>query len=781
MDPLSVLREYTMRNELDRVTIVGDDCCFGNEYRFPRAVETAYRRRGGDRYNLESLLLFVQCKAVKHTEYMQRARAQTLQIVTFTDRKPLLVCLPRPSLLSLAEYLEGHLQTTDAIDLIAPIGLPPSAPPSAAPPASIPSSGAATSAAPGGLGQGAHGSTSAAVDGATGPGGLGAAEAGDQARKRSRWDTDKRASGAGGDAGAAGADGGGAGGYDVYGKRQRGEGSQAGLGTGRGIAYHSEAVPGMAAAGLTVGGLGLGGGGMSEEEEREAIRELIKRERPVRDRETVLLCPRKKDAFASVLAMLNRREHERKKLDVAHREASKRGHPPAPSSARPSRDARGGGAGAGAAGGGGGGGGGGRQDERQVWRDYMGTDALEELGINPTQSSYVQPGRGGSGGAAGSGAAGGGGSGSGALVVASQGKPEGQHSRSQPSNPPPSSRHARPHGNPAHQSQHKQHGSSGGGSGSGSAAAAAAGSLVPIILVPSAAQTLINIFNVKDFLEDGAYVPAEEKAKAAGGKRPEMVAVQRRMGRDKAVVYHVRDRPEGLSKRDWDRVAAVFVLGKEWQFKGWPFKESMLKAPQTHAWLDLPPCPPCMACPHVPHAWLAPMSPMHGLPPCPPCMACPHVPHAWLAPMSPMHGLPPCPPCMACLHDWDRVAAVFVLGKEWQFKGWPFKDHVDILSKVMGVFVRFEDDSVESAATVKNWNCSILAHTSLSLHILCSLPSSFPPTPPHPNLPSLLHSSPPLHTSQISKYKRHQDRTAALTFWDRLDKFLAARKSVLAY
>ncbi|CAI5484043.1 unnamed protein product [Closterium sp. Yama58-4] len=639
-----------------QVTIVGDDCCFGNEYRFPRAVETAYRRRGGDRYNLESLLLFVQCKAVKHTEYMQRARAQTLQIVTFTDRKPLLEYLeghlglsrlknvprfpsspPFPLFLPPQEYLEGHLQTTDAIDLIAPIGLPPSAPPSAAPPASIPASGAATSAAPGGLGQGAHGSTSAAVDGATGPGGLGAAEAGDQARKRSRWDTDKRASGAGGEAGAAGADGGGAGGYDVYGKRQRGEGTQAGLGTGRGMAYHSEAGHGMAAAGVTVGGVGLGGGGMSEEEEREAIRDLIKRERPVRDRDTVLLCPRKKDAFASVLAMLNRREHERKKLDVAHREASKRAHPPAPSSARPSRDARGGGTGANGAGGGGGGagGGGGRQDERQVWRDYMGTDALEELGINPTQSSYVQPGRGGS-----SGGAAGGGSGSGALVVASQGKPEGQHGRSQPSNPPASSRHARPQGNPAHQSQHRQHSSSG-GSGTGSAAAAAGASLVPIILVPSAAQTLINIFNVKEFLEDGAYVPAEEKARAAGGKRPEMVVVQRRMGRDKAVVYHVRDRPEGLSKR-----------------------------------------------------------------------------------------------------DWDRVAAVFVLGKEWQFKGWPFKDHVDILSKVMGVFVRFEDDSVESAATVKQWNCSILA---------------------------------------ISKYKRHQDRTAALTFWDRLDKFLAARKSVLTY
>ncbi|GJP69440.1 hypothetical protein CLOP_g433 [Closterium sp. NIES-67] len=381
-------------------------------------------------------------------------------------------------------------------------------------------------------------------------------------------------------------------------------------------------------------GSGARRGGMSEQEEREAIRELIKRERPVRDRETVLLCPRRKDAFAAVLAMLNRREHERKKLDMAHRDASKRGHPSAPASSRPSRDARGaaGGSNAGA----GGGGGGGRQDERQVWRDYMGTDALEELGINPTQSSFVQHGRtGGSGAAAAAG-------GSGAPAGASQGKAEGQHGRSQPSNPPqphalvPSSRHARP----AHQSQHRQH-SSGGGSAAASSGGGAGASLVPIILVPSAAQTLINIFNVKEFLEDGNYVPAEEKARAAGGKRPEMVVVQRKMGREKAVAYHVRDRPEGLSKR-----------------------------------------------------------------------------------------------------DWDRVAAVFVLGKEWQFKGWPFKDHVEILSKVMGVFMRFEDDSVESAATVKQWNCNILA---------------------------------------ISKYKRHQDRTAALSFWDRLDKFLAARKSVLVY
>jgi parafibromin len=37
--------------------------------------------------------------------------------------------------------------------------------------------------------------------------------------------------------------------------------------------------------------------------------------------------------------------------------------------------------------------------------------------------------------------------------------------------------------------------------------------------------------------------------------------------------YEVRDKPSALKADDWDRVVAVFVLGKEWQFKDWPFKD----------------------------------------------------------------------------------------------------------------------------------------------------------------------------------------------------------------
>ncbi|XP_072956145.1 protein CDC73 homolog [Typha angustifolia] len=159
---------------------------------------------------------------------------------------------------------------------------------------------------------------------------------------------------------------------------------------------------------------------------------------------------------------------------------------------------------------------------------------------------------------------------------------------------------------------------------------------VPIILVPSASQTLITIYNVKEFLEDGVFVPTDVKMKAMRGVRPECVTVQKKLSRDRAVAaYEVRDKP------------------------------STLKA-----------------------------------------------------------------------DDWDRVVAVFVLGKEWQFKEWPFKDHVEIFNKIIGFFMRFEDDSVESAKIVKQWNVKIIS---------------------------------------ISKNKRHQDRAAALEVWDRLEEFMRSR------
>lgn len=159
---------------------------------------------------------------------------------------------------------------------------------------------------------------------------------------------------------------------------------------------------------------------------------------------------------------------------------------------------------------------------------------------------------------------------------------------------------------------------------------------VPIILVPSATQTLITIYNVKEFLEDGVFISTDAKVKMGKGPKPDCVTVQKKFSRDRVVTaYEVRDKP------------------------------SALKA-----------------------------------------------------------------------EDWDRVVAVFVLGKEWQFKDWPFKDHVEIFNKILGFYMRFEDDSVESAKIVKQWNVKIIS---------------------------------------ISKNKRHQDRAAALEVWDKLEEFMRSR------
>lgn len=86
--------------------------------------------------------------------------------------------------------------------------------------------------------------------------------------------------------------------------------------------------------------------------------------------------------------------------------------------------------------------------------------------------------------------------------------------------------------------------------------------------------------------------------------------------------------------------------------------------------------------------------------------------------------------------------AVFVLGKEWQFKDWPFSDSVEIFTKVLGVYLRFDDQSADAAGAALSWNVKVIT---------------------------------------LSRHKRHQDRTAALKFWDHLDSFLTSRRSTLRF
>ncbi|XP_077245256.1 PLANT HOMOLOGOUS TO PARAFIBROMIN [Tasmannia lanceolata] len=416
MDPLSALREFTVRNELDKIIRSNDEFRFGTDYTFPCSAKTAYRSKQGNLYTLETLIHYIKNLHIKHTDYLQNSRTHKIPPVTLPDRKPLL------------EYLEGKVSKNDAIEFL------PFAPP--------------------------------------------------QNPKFTPLDSDIPT-----------------------------------LSDHAGIEEYRPEDPNL---GFSV-----------EPDDKITVSErpvdyisMIRAlERPLKDREALLEC-RNRD-FYGVLVASTRREEERQRI-----ESNQRKDGLVAKSRLLGSEERGLG----------------------FWKDG------EELGYDSTP------------------------------------KPK----------------------------MHLKGSKIGEG--------------VPIILVPSAFQTLITIYNVKEFLEDGVFIPTDVKAKQMkmGSSKPDCVTVQKKFSRDRAVAaYEVRDKP------------------------------SALKA-----------------------------------------------------------------------EDWDRVVAVFVLGKEWQFKDWPFKDHVDIFNKIIGFYMRFEDDSVESAKTVKQWNVKIIS---------------------------------------ISKNKRHQDRAAALEVWDRLEEFVRSR------
>eukprot|EP00252_Welwitschia_mirabilis_P011474 TRINITY_DN25733_c0_g1_i1.p1 TRINITY_DN25733_c0_g1~~TRINITY_DN25733_c0_g1_i1.p1 ORF type:complete len:435 (-),score=51.96 TRINITY_DN25733_c0_g1_i1:118-1422(-) len=434
MDPLSVLRDYTIKGELDKIQAAGEDFHFGDEYKFPRSIETAYRSKQGGFYNLECLVFFVKNSHLKHIDYLQHARVQKIQTVTLPDRKALL------------DYLQGKLSTTDAIDLVAPAGHH-------------------ISEKQGDLVEEYRPEDPS----------LGLYENGNSKRIRL-------------DSGAEDMD------------------------------------------------LGEGDPELGQTNDMSVLMELIRsRERPLKDRQTLLECPGRN--FLSIVTSAQKREEEAKR---EQRELD-RGTTPAKTPFR--------------------------------------KDSISGLvGSHTPAKSVLGP--------------------------------------------------QRPHGTPR--------------PGTGYASQVSAKVKAegpPIILVPSAFQTLLNMYNAKEFLEDGVYVFPDSKVNQM--TKPESVIIKRKLSKDVAVPYEVRDKPSSLSSK-----------------------------------------------------------------------------------------------------DWDRVAAIFVLGKEWQFKGFPYKSHVEIFNHYIGFYLRFEDDGLESVKTVRQWNVKFLT---------------------------------------ISKHKRHQDKAAALEFWEKVDNFLLSQKRCPAF
>ncbi|XP_058085014.1 protein CDC73 homolog isoform X2 [Magnolia sinica] len=341
MDPLSALRDFTIRGELDKVVRVGDEFRFGSDYSFPCSASTGYRSKQGNLYTLETLVYYIKNHHLKHIEYLQNARNLKIPSVTLPDRKPLL------------EYLQGKIASHDAIELLIPT---------------------------------VHSSVVDVEEYRPEDPSLPFPKDGPPAEKD-----------------------------------ENGEDSR-----------------------------------ILPERPVDYVSMIKALEKPLKDRESLLEC-RHRD-FYGVLVASTRREEERQRAESQQ-----------------------------------------RKDGLVAKSRLLGPDGGVGGGDDAGFESTPKP---------------------------------------------------------------KMH-----------LKGSKIGEGVPIILVPSASQTLITIYNVKEFLEDGVFVPTDVKMKM-GASKPDCVTVQKKFSRDRVVAaYEVRDKPSTMKSEDWERVVAVFVLGKEWQFKDWPFKD----------------------------------------------------------------------------------------------------------------------------------------------------------------------------------------------------------------
>ena len=112
---------------------------------------------------------------------------------------------------------------------------------------------------------------------------------------------------------------------------------------------------------------------------------------------------------------------------------------------------------------------------------------------------------------------------------------------------------------------------------------------MPIIIVPSAPSAPVQLFNVRQLLEDGVYVQPFEfyidpvtGAPSREDSRADRIIVSPGSFAPSSVRtcferFKVVDNPSMVS--DWNHVCCCFVTGAEWQFHDWYPKESQKRAP----------------------------------------------------------------------------------------------------------------------------------------------------------------------------------------------------------
>jgi len=98
---------------------------------------------------------------------------------------------------------------------------------------------------------------------------------------------------------------------------------------------------------------------------------------------------------------------------------------------------------------------------------------------------------------------------------------------------------------------------------------------VGVIVVPAAVTAMVNMWNVRELLEQAKFTPALEK-KQEGKPKETGIKVRHTFEDGSTATFIVTDSPLKLGAdkmgAQWGNVAAVFVQGQAWQFKDWPMK-----------------------------------------------------------------------------------------------------------------------------------------------------------------------------------------------------------------
>lgn len=97
----------------------------------------------------------------------------------------------------------------------------------------------------------------------------------------------------------------------------------------------------------------------------------------------------------------------------------------------------------------------------------------------------------------------------------------------------------------------------------------------PIILLSPSASSLLRMSNIRSFLAEGTYIPADSALAGSSGTTANILHVSRLLPSidpQRPFRFILVDTPEQFKPDYWARVVAVFTTGQTWQFKSYKWQ-----------------------------------------------------------------------------------------------------------------------------------------------------------------------------------------------------------------